>query len=66
MKRCKQCNAYINLSFGKDSPATHSGATGEKNDPRSPGDWDDTCDVCCYSKEGNILDARGIPDEYYS
>lgn len=48
--RCKHCNKWINLDFGADSPAEHAGAAGTKTDPRSPGDWNDICDVCNYGK----------------
>lgn len=48
--RCKYCRAWINLDFGKDAPALHTGATGTKDDPRTPGDYDNVCDVCNYGK----------------
>lgn len=48
LTRCKECGAWINLAFGADCPADHAGATGSKTDPRSPGDYDNICDVCCY------------------
>ena len=47
--RCRICNAYINLAFGKDEPAAHQDADGTMDDPRSPGDRDDICDVCDYA-----------------
>ena len=49
LTQCKKCNAWVDLNYGADSPSVHSGAKGTKSDPRSPGDWDDICDVCCYS-----------------
>lgn len=45
---CKYCGAVIDTEYGKDAPAEHSDAAGTTTDPRSPGDRDDVCDVCCY------------------
>jgi hypothetical protein len=46
---CRRCGAIINTAYGADSPAEHAGAAGTREDPRSPGDHDDICDVCNYS-----------------
>jgi hypothetical protein len=48
--RCKECGAYINTAYGATSPAAHADHAGTKEDPRSPGDWDDICDACGYGK----------------
>ena len=45
---CRVCGCCIETDFGADSPAEHSDAAGTPHDPRSPGDYDDICDVCCY------------------
>lgn len=49
MTTCSRCGAHINTAYGADSPAEHAGAAGTRDDPRSPGDHDDICDVCNYS-----------------
>jgi len=50
LERCIHCGAYINPEFGADSPATHADAEGTEDDPRSPGDYDNVCDVCKLCK----------------
>ena len=50
LTNCKHCDAYIDLAFGADEPAMHADATGDQDDPRSPGDVDDVCDQCYYGK----------------
>lgn len=47
---CKVCGAWINLEYGKDSPAEHQDHAGTIEDPRAPGDRDDICDHCDYGK----------------
>lgn len=46
---CEECGCYINLEFGQYEIAEYAGREGTEEDPRSPGDYDDICDVCCYS-----------------
>jgi len=46
--KCKQCGCYVETDYGKDAPAEHLDAAGTREDPRSPGDHDDVCDVCDY------------------
>jgi hypothetical protein len=48
--RCKNCGCWIETDFGNESPENHTDATGTYDDPRSPADWDDICDVCGYKK----------------
>jgi hypothetical protein len=47
--RCKECGCYIDVAYGAEEPAAHQDADGTEDDPRSPGDYDDICDVCDYS-----------------
>jgi hypothetical protein len=49
--RCKKCGCFVQTDFRADSPAEHLDATGTADDPRSPGDRDDVCDVCGYAVE---------------
>ncbi len=49
--KCKKCGCFINLNFGEDDPIDHSDAEGTEDDPRSPGDSDDICDVCEWGGE---------------
>lgn len=46
--RCVHCEAEIETEFGAEAPSAHAGAEGTPNDPRSPGDYDNICDVCNY------------------
>lgn len=46
LRQCKQCGAWIETDFGHDAPAEHVDAAGTEDDPRSPGESDDICDVC--------------------
>lgn len=45
---CDFCSSAIDLAFADDAPAMHEGAAGTADDPRSPGDYNNVCDVCCY------------------
>lgn len=48
---CRCCGCWIDLDFGTEEPAAHQDAAGTSEDPRSPGDRDDICDVCDYAEE---------------
>jgi hypothetical protein len=45
----KECGSFIDLELGKYEPYEYMGRLGTSQFPRSPGDSDDICDVCCYS-----------------
>lgn len=44
---CVYCEAVIDLSLGEDPP-TGEEHSGDRDDPRAPGDWDNICDRCNY------------------
>ena len=46
LRRCNHCGAWIDTTFGADSPAEHQEASGNKDDPRAPGDHDNICAIC--------------------
>ena len=46
--KCKKCGCYIDLRLGEFSPAEYADREGTKEETRSPGDYDNICDVCCY------------------
>lgn len=46
--KCKECGSFIDLSLGGLLPGECAGREGTKKEPRSPGDYDDICDVCDY------------------
>ena len=50
LRRCHYCHKWINPDFGEVEPAQHQDAQGDKEDPRSPGDHNECCDVCCYGE----------------
>lgn len=52
---CRKCGAWIQLAYGKDSPAEHTDTAGTKSDPHAPGDWNDICAPCNY---GNLTGGR--------
>lgn len=47
--KCSVCGCVIETEFGAVEPAEHLDAEGTEDDPRSPGDHDNICDVCDYS-----------------
>jgi hypothetical protein len=47
---CTVCGCWVDLDFGADAPAVHVDASGTGDDPRAPGDRDDICDVCAYTR----------------
>jgi hypothetical protein len=49
LTKCIACGCWIETDFGADSPAEHLDAEGTVDDPRSPGDTDELCDVCDYN-----------------
>jgi hypothetical protein len=49
MNTCRKCGAYIDPSLGSIAP-TGEYHSGEEDDPRPPGDWDDIYDVCNYGE----------------
>ena len=59
--RCEKCGCHVETDFGADAPAEHVYATGNQDDPRSPGDYDNLCDVCCYSPMPGTVYA---PEDY--
>lgn len=50
LTKCKKCGCWVETDYGADTPVAHVDAAGTEDDPRSPGDRDDVCDVCCYSE----------------
>lgn len=48
--RCINCFCWIETDYGNDSPVEHIDTEGTLEDPRSPGDRNELCDVCDYGK----------------
>lgn len=46
---CIHCGCVIDTSLGALPPDGEYRA-GDEDDPRAPGDYDNICDVCNYSK----------------
>lgn len=58
MTACVHCGAVVDPSLGADPP-DGEWREGTNEDPRAPGDWDDICDVCNYTKGLTSGPARG-------
>ena len=51
LTHCKHCKCWINPKYGEAAPIVHAGLhTGDKTDPRAPGDYDNICDECNYGR----------------
>jgi hypothetical protein len=51
LTRCMHCDCFIDPALGEFPPGgEHSEHSGEIDDPRAPGDFDNVCDYCNYSK----------------
>ena len=48
--RCRECGCYVKPSYGAVSPGHHQDASGTADDPRAPGDYNDICAVCDYTR----------------
>jgi hypothetical protein len=51
MNRCRRCDCWIDVRLGADPIGAHQDRDGSREYPRSPGDYDDICDVCCYDRD---------------
>lgn len=61
--RCRNCGVLINTKLGGLPPGTI-----DSEGRRSPGDWDNVCDVCCYGEgvRGSVLEESDIVERNYT